>query len=369
MATDEFVARLVTDAPRPARIASVESEHLAPTGEAGFAIVESNDQGRVRTFVSPDLATCADCLDELFDPSDRRARYPFINCTNCGPRFTITVSLPYDRPNTTMHAFALCDACASEYHDPADRRFHAQPVACARCGPRLWFEHGDDRFGAGLRCRPRRRAGGARPRRDRGGQGSRRVPPGLRRGIRLRCRAAAHTQAPLREAVRRHGARPRRGRRPGPPRPGGRGPPHVGRAADRPRATPGRGTGLCARRARESTARRAAAVHAPAPPPVRSGAGRRPRGACPDGAGDDERQPDRRAHLLRGRRRSATAGAHRRRLAPARPAHPRPLRRLRPRGRPGNRERTAVAPLPGLRTPPRPPPLRCRTHAWPSEAS
>ena len=142
-ATDEFVARLVTGAPRPARIASVESEHLTPTGEAGFAIVESNDRGRVRTFVSPDIATCADCLDELFDPSDRRARYPFINCTNCGPRFTITVSLPYDRPNTTMRAFALCDACASEYDDPADRRFHAQPVACARCGPRLWFEHGD----------------------------------------------------------------------------------------------------------------------------------------------------------------------------------------------------------------------------------
>ena len=144
VATDEFVARLVTDAPRPARIVSVESEHLTPTGEAGFAIVESNDHGRVRTFVSPDLATCADCLDELFDPSDRRTRYPFINCTNCGPRFTITVSLPYDRPNTTMHSFTLCDACASEYHDPANRRFHAQPVACARCGPRLWFEHGDD---------------------------------------------------------------------------------------------------------------------------------------------------------------------------------------------------------------------------------
>ena len=144
MATDEFVARVVIDAPRPARIASIEIEHLTPTGEAGFAIVESNDRGRVRTFVSPDIATCADCLDELFDPSDRRTRYPFINCTNCGPRFTITVSLPYDRPNTTMCAFALCEACASEYHDPADRRFHAQPLACARCGPRLWFEHGDD---------------------------------------------------------------------------------------------------------------------------------------------------------------------------------------------------------------------------------
>ena len=90
--------------------------------------------------MSPDIATCADCLAELRDPSDRRARYPFINCTNCGPRFTITMSLPYDRPNTTMRAFTMCDACASEYHDPADRRFHAQPVACAQCGPRLSFE-------------------------------------------------------------------------------------------------------------------------------------------------------------------------------------------------------------------------------------
>ncbi len=139
-ATDEFVARLVAEAPGPARIASVETEHLTPTGEAGFAIVESKGVGAVRTFVSPDIATCADCLAELRDPSDRRARYPFINCTNCGPRFTITMSLPYDRPNTTMRAFTMCDACASEYHDPADRRFHAQPVACAQCGPRLSFE-------------------------------------------------------------------------------------------------------------------------------------------------------------------------------------------------------------------------------------
>jgi hydrogenase maturation protein HypF len=137
---DEFMARLVTDAPGPARIAGVVHEHIAPTGDIGFVIVESQAQGAVRTFVSPDIATCADCLAELFDPDDRRSRYPFINCTNCGPRFTITLSLPYDRPNTTMADFAMCEACASEYLDPADRRFHAQPVACAECGPRLWFE-------------------------------------------------------------------------------------------------------------------------------------------------------------------------------------------------------------------------------------
>ncbi len=138
-AVDEFMTRLVPDAPRPARVAGVADQHLEPTGESGFLIVESLAHGAIGTFVSPDLATCADCLAELFDPADRRARYPFINCTNCGPRFTITLRLPYDRPNTTMRGFAMCAACAAEYHDPTDRRFHAQPVACPDCGPRLWF--------------------------------------------------------------------------------------------------------------------------------------------------------------------------------------------------------------------------------------
>jgi hydrogenase maturation protein HypF len=136
----EFEARLGPDAPPLARIAAVDTTALAPTGRAGFAIVDSAAGGAVRTFVSPDIAVCDDCLRELFDPGDRRSRYPFINCTNCGPRFTITIRLPYDRPNTTMAGFALCAECAAEYHDPADRRFHAQPVACADCGPRLRFE-------------------------------------------------------------------------------------------------------------------------------------------------------------------------------------------------------------------------------------
>ena len=139
-AADEFMSRLVTDAPSAARIYDVCARPMPPSGVTGFAIVESRGRGAVRTFVSPDIATCGDCLAELFDPANRRARYPFTNCTNCGPRFTITLRLPYDRPNTTMRGFALCTACAAEYHNPADRRFHAQPIACADCGPRLWLE-------------------------------------------------------------------------------------------------------------------------------------------------------------------------------------------------------------------------------------
>ena len=135
-----FEARLVEEAPPLARIFSLEGAPVALRFEDGFRIVDSQGAGAVGTFVSPDVAVCGDCLSELFDPADRRGRYPFINCTNCGPRFTITLRLPYDRPNTTMRHFAMCAACASEYHDPADRRFHAQPVACADCGPRLWFE-------------------------------------------------------------------------------------------------------------------------------------------------------------------------------------------------------------------------------------
>ncbi len=139
-AVARFEGRLTPDAPPLARISEVVTTAVAPVGEAGFRIVGSRAVGAVRTFVSPDVAVCDDCLAELADPGDRRYRYPFINCTNCGPRFTITVRLPYDRPNTTMAGFSLCPQCAAEYHDPRSRRFHAQPVACARCGPRVWFE-------------------------------------------------------------------------------------------------------------------------------------------------------------------------------------------------------------------------------------
>ncbi len=236
-AAEEFVRRLVPEAPGASRIDEVLTRPMAPSGATGFTIVESRGHGTVRTFVSPDIATCGDCLAELFDPADRRARYPFTNCTNCGPRFTITLSLPYDRPNTTMRGFALCEACASEYHDPADRRFHAQPIACADCGPRLWLEHragSDPVVGSDAAIAAAQAALGAR--RDRGHQGSRWVPPGLRRTLRRRRAAAPGPEAPLREAVRRHGPRPRRGPHAGPYRLVGSGAPHVGPTAHRPPA-------------------------------------------------------------------------------------------------------------------------------------
>lgn len=145
-ALDAFVAALSEHAPAAARIEYVEVVDLAANGwdaadEQGFRIVASQDQTAHTTLVSPDIATCDDCLRELFDPADRRYHYPFINCTNCGPRFTIIRSLPYDRVATSMDRFPMCPACAAEYADPLDRRFHAQPDACFDCGPHItWRE-------------------------------------------------------------------------------------------------------------------------------------------------------------------------------------------------------------------------------------
>ncbi|HEX4689531.1 MAG TPA: carbamoyltransferase HypF [Solirubrobacteraceae bacterium] len=132
-----FLERLPRDAPPLARIERVEPVDVRPLGSREFAIEASAVAGSARAQVAPDVATCPDCLRELRDPADRRYRYPFVNCTNCGPRFTIVRGVPYDRARTTMAGFAMCDACRAEYEDPGDRRFHAQPNACPVCGPRL----------------------------------------------------------------------------------------------------------------------------------------------------------------------------------------------------------------------------------------
>ncbi|MDP9453365.1 MAG: carbamoyltransferase HypF [Actinomycetota bacterium] len=132
-----FGRRLLDEAPPLARIHEIDAQAVPPIGDATFRIVQSRAGAAPASAVSVDVATCEDCLAELSDPADRRFGYPFTNCTNCGPRYTIIRSIPYDRPATTMAGFPMCDACAAEYHNPADRRFHAQPNACPACGPHL----------------------------------------------------------------------------------------------------------------------------------------------------------------------------------------------------------------------------------------
>jgi hydrogenase maturation protein HypF len=130
--------RALDEAPPPlARIREILEASAEPNGESGFRILPSEGRGTRSVLVLPDVATCPACLAEVLDPRDRRYLYPFANCTDCGPRFTIVTDLPYDRPSTTMAAFTLCPACRAEYEDPRDRRFHAQPIACPACGPSL----------------------------------------------------------------------------------------------------------------------------------------------------------------------------------------------------------------------------------------
>ncbi len=139
VALDRFVQAITAEAPPLARIDLVTAESAPALNRTSFEILESRaDLGQYQP-IAPDAATCAECLRELLDPHDPRYRYPFINCTNCGPRFTIIKDIPYDRPLTTMRAFTMCAACQREYDDPRDRRYHAQPNACPTCGPRLWF--------------------------------------------------------------------------------------------------------------------------------------------------------------------------------------------------------------------------------------
>lgn len=134
-----FLARLPVERPPLSLIQSLDATWLEPTGDMRFEIRHSDNSGVKTVLVLPDIAACPDCLAETLDPTDRRHRYPFTNCTNCGPRFSIIEALPYDRPHTTMRRFLMCPACQSEYEDPADRRFHAQPNACPTCGPSLAF--------------------------------------------------------------------------------------------------------------------------------------------------------------------------------------------------------------------------------------
>jgi len=134
-----FAERLPTALPPLARLAAVEAVEVPATGAPAFAVEASEEGNRRRALVPPDAALCPDCRSEMERPGDRRYRYPFTTCTNCGPRFTLVAGLPYDRARTSMACFPLCAACAREYADPADRRFHAEPICCPACGPRLWF--------------------------------------------------------------------------------------------------------------------------------------------------------------------------------------------------------------------------------------
>jgi hypothetical protein len=217
----QFLARLPRECPPHAQIHSLETAWLPVQGNARFEIRHSDDRGAKTTLVLPDLATCPDCLADVLDAANRRHGYPFANCTNCGPRFTIVQALPYDRPNTTMAHFALCPDCLAEYTNPLDRRFHAQPTACATCGPQLalyapaapgcigathsrrTLAGADRRLGAGGRCRRRVgwRSRGAGRRADRGGEGAGRLSPDGgrdKRSLRWRGCATASSAAPSR---------------------------------------------------------------------------------------------------------------------------------------------------------------------------
>jgi len=144
-----FSQSLQSQSPPLSKVDSVSIEEVDAGMFSGFEILQSESLPGEFNPVSPDMSICDDCLQELFDPKDRRFRYPFINCTNCGPRFTIIKDIPYDRPLTTMAEFKMCEPCREEYEDPLDRRFHAQPIACEECGPQIWFEdrHGRKSYG------------------------------------------------------------------------------------------------------------------------------------------------------------------------------------------------------------------------------
>jgi len=138
-ALQQFLQELPKTAPPLATITQIDTEELPAAHYANFEIKSSAEGEERAALISPDTATCSDCLRELFDQQDRRYLYPFINCTNCGPRYTIIHDIPYDRAKTSMAAFTMCDECSREYYDPMNRRFHAQPNACWSCGPQVWL--------------------------------------------------------------------------------------------------------------------------------------------------------------------------------------------------------------------------------------
>jgi hydrogenase maturation protein HypF len=144
-----FLTALRSEAPPRARVEAVKASYYPVEGETDFVIRKSRNQEGARQLISPDIATCEDCKQEIFSPQNRRFSYPFTNCTNCGPRFTIIEDIPYDRAKTTMDEFVMCPQCQSEYDDPLDRRFHAQPNACSACGPTLELV---DRHGLSINC-------------------------------------------------------------------------------------------------------------------------------------------------------------------------------------------------------------------------
>ncbi len=150
----QFIETLQSEAPPLARIDSFDIQQIPIKPYDTFKIIHSKTVSEAFQPISPDIAICPDCLQELFDPNDRRYRYPFINCTNCGPRLTIIEEIPYDRPKTTMRDFAMCPYCLAEYTNPTNRRFHAQPIACPICGPQIWLEYPirDNKAGKKLSC-------------------------------------------------------------------------------------------------------------------------------------------------------------------------------------------------------------------------
>ncbi len=176
---DLFFNELQSAAPPAARIDAIDCEPLSLETEAGFRMIASDGAELPLPSLPADLAMCADCRAEILDPRQRRHRYPFTNCTQCGPRWSIVCGVPYDRPQTSMHAFAMCAECRAEYENPADRRYHAQPIACPRCGPQLFFDPPEPSNTAAGDLANRPRASTAPEAGDRGADGSREVPARL----------------------------------------------------------------------------------------------------------------------------------------------------------------------------------------------